>query len=157
MKLLASGAERWTARGVQLEVTAASGAAIAAIERAGGSVLSTYRTRLALHAHLHPERYDIPIRAPRPPPAKLPYYTDFANRGYLSSEVQLRALRARLAAGARAPDGRAPSMLQPLFAGGAAPDAARVILDIDLEAGGVEGGSSSSGSEQQQAAAQPLQ
>ncbi len=113
---------------MQLDVSAASGAAIRAIEAAGGGVTTTYRTRLALHAHLHPERYAIPIRSPRPPPGKIGYFTDYRNRGYLSSRLQLERLKARLAAG----DADAPSMLMPLFAGGAAPDAERVLLDIDL-------------------------
>ena len=135
VKLLANGAERWTAQGVQLEVTAASGKAISAVEKAGkGSVLSIYRTRLALHAHLHPERYSIPIRSPRPPPSKLPYYTAFKNRGYLSSRVQLERLKKRLAGGGVG-DGRAPSMLMPLFEGGAVSD--KVILDIEVGAGSV--------------------
>ena len=140
VKLLANGAERWTAQGVQIEVTAASATAIRAIEKAQGSVTSTYRTRLALHSHLHPERYDIPIRSPRPPPNKLAYYTDYRNRGYLSSKLQLETLRERLAQGARAPGGRAPSFLIPLFAGGAPPREDKVILDIDVAAGGIEGG-----------------
>jgi len=131
VKLLANGKERWTAQGVRLEVTAASAAAIHAIERTQGSVVSTYLSRLALHAHLHPERYDIPIRAPRPPPGKIAYYTDYRNRGYLSSRLQLQALKARLAEGTA----EQPTMLMPIFAGGAAPDKERVILDIDVHAG----------------------
>ncbi len=129
VKLLGDGAARFTARGVRIEVSAASAAAIAAVEGGarGGSVTSQYFSRLALHAHLHPERYDIPIRAPRPPPRKMAYYTNYRNRGYLSSHLQLTRLRARLAAGA----GADATFLNPLWVGGAPPDAGRHLLDID--------------------------
>ena len=36
-------------------------------------------------------------KEPRPPPKKMKYYTDADKRGYLSSEVQLRDLKLRLA------------------------------------------------------------
>ena len=135
VKLLANGAGRWVAQGVHLEVTAASGKAISTVEKAAGSVVSVYRTRLALHAHLHPERYSIPIRSPRPPPSKLSYYTDFRNRGYLSARLQLNQLKKNLAEGKPG-----ASMLLPLFAGGAEPSE-RVLLDIEtsLSAGRTQG------------------
>jgi len=115
-----------------LEVSAASGKAISAVEKTGGGVVSLYRTRLALHAHLHPERYSIPIRSPRPPPSKLAYYTNYRNRGYLSSRLQLMQLKRNMELGAAA-----PSMLMPLFSGGA-PPSDRVLLDIEIGAGKAE-------------------
>ncbi len=127
VKLLAGGAERFSARGVELEVTAASEGAIAAVEGAGGAVTSVYRTRLALLAHLHPERYDIPVRSPRPPPRKMAYYTDARTRGYLSSDVQLRRMKAALARGEPHASFRVP-----LWAGGAKADPAKHLLDIDV-------------------------
>lgn len=127
VKLLAGGSERFVATGLNLEVTEASLPAIAAVEAAGGSVTSLYRTRLALHSHLHPERYDIPVRSPRPPPRKMAYYTDARTRGYLSSDVQLARMKAALA---RAEPHA--SFRQKLWAGGADVDEKRHLLDIDL-------------------------
>ena len=56
------------------------------------------------------------------------YYTDFRTRGFLSSKLQLRTLREGLAAGVPH-----PTMVLPLFAGGARHDPSRVLLDIDTE------------------------
>lgn len=128
VKLLARGSERWAAAGVALEVTAASAGAISAVEARGGSVVSVYRTPLALRAHLRPHRFATPIRSPRPPPGKMAYYTAWRSRGYLSSAVQLAALRKRLAEGGHP----APSMLMPVFAGGA-PPGGNILLDIELD------------------------
>ena len=128
VKLLSGGAERFTATGVNIQVSAASAGAIAAIEGSGrgGSVTSIYLTRLALHAHLHPERYDIPIRAPRPPPRKMAYYTNYRTRGYLSSQLQLMRLKTALK------EGKPNASFQtPLWVGGAEMDSARHLLDID--------------------------
>ena len=135
VKLLGGGAGVFTTPGVRIEVSAASAGAIAAVEGAGGgaAVTSVYLTRLALHAHLHPERYDIPIRAPRPPPRKMRYYTDFRTRGYLSADLQLARLRERLAAAGPAGAGAAATFLTPLWVGGAPLDAARVLTDIDAK------------------------
>lgn len=86
-----------------------------------------YYTRLALRSLLHPDKFEIPIRAPRPPPKKIAYYLDANNRGYLSSAVQLMRLKQRLAQGVEN-----PTHLLPVFVGGA--DPSTVITDIDLDA-----------------------
>ena len=93
VKLLARGKERFAAR-VHLEVSAASAEAIRAVEAAGGSVRCVYYSPLALRALLRPEKFDFPIKSPRPPPNKIGYYLNYRNRGYLSSRLQLEALRA---------------------------------------------------------------
>lgn len=92
----------------------ASAAAIEAIEALGGSVKTVYYTPLAMRALLHPEKFPIPVKSPRPPPKVMPYYTSFEKRGYLSAEVQLKELKERLAAASSAAtttatSGKAPS------------------------------------------------
>ena len=74
---------------VTIEVTRASRQAIEAVEGAGGRVTTVYYNRLGLRAHLMPHKFDILPRRARPPPAIMPYYTSFENRGYLSPEMQL--------------------------------------------------------------------
>ncbi len=100
-------------------MTQASRAAIAAVEAAGGRVVSVYHTPLALRALLKPHRVRGRIQMPRPPPKKMAYYTNYRNRGYLSSRLQLEALKENLAAGAPA-----PSLLVPVFVGGKRAEAA---------------------------------
>lgn len=89
IKLLGDGGEGFTAP-VHLEVTRASKSAIAAVERAGGSVTSVYHNKLALRAHLRPEKFLVLPKTAKPPPRLMPYYLDFNNRGFLSPEIQLR-------------------------------------------------------------------
>ncbi len=92
VKLLAKGASdfKWK---VDIEVNAVSQKAIAAVEKAGGKVQSTYNNKVGLSAVLRPERWtekNLPLpRQARPQPKRLDYYTDFKNRGYLSPEMNL--------------------------------------------------------------------
>ncbi len=92
VKLLGDGAEGFTVP-VDLEVTQASKSAIAAVEACGGSVKTVYHNRLGLRVllkpHKFPEGEPLPRRA-KPPPKLMPYYTNFANRGEFSPEMQLR-------------------------------------------------------------------
>jgi len=99
VKLLARGADRFVAQGLRLEVSDASATAIAAIEKAGGAVTTVYHTPLSLRALLSPDKFPLPLKTPRPPPKRMSRYTDPAKRGYLAPEVQLRAVRERLASG----------------------------------------------------------
>ena len=88
--------------GLEVEVSAASSAAIAAVEAAGGRVTAVYYAPRVLRALLRPgggDRLDLPLKSPAPPPRLMPFYTSAAKRGYLASEVQLREMRRRLAAG----------------------------------------------------------
>ena len=83
---------------LNLEVTRASSAAIAAVESAGGKITAAHYNRLGLRALLRPDKFDpalLPRRA-RPPPKMREYYTRFENRGYLSVEVQLEKQLERL-------------------------------------------------------------
>lgn len=108
------GAESFKAR-LDIEVSAASASAIAAIEKAGGSIVSTYYTPLAMKALIQPEKFEIPIKAPKPPPKRMEYYASYKSRGYLNPEVQLKQLRARLAAGMPLEQAAA---IMPAFVGG---------------------------------------
>lgn len=109
----------------------ASASAISAIEAAGGSIVSVYYTDLALRSVIKPHKFPIPIRAPLPTPNIMRYYVKYENRGYLSPEVQLSQVKARLAAGMPAP---LATSLHPVFVGGASLDADRHIIDIDVNA-----------------------
>lgn len=87
---------------IDIEVSQASKSAIEAIESAGGKIVCAYYNRLGLRALLKPEKFlqngkPIPKRA-RPIPKAQEYYTKYENRGYLSPEIQLAALRSRQAA-----------------------------------------------------------
>jgi large subunit ribosomal protein L15 len=95
VKLLATGKESFSAK-VNVQVSQASEEAIRAIERAGGSITSVYYTSLALRALLKPERFDFPIKSPRPVPKEIGYYLNYRNRGYLSSRLQLERLKSSL-------------------------------------------------------------
>ena len=124
IKLLGKGSQRLRTP-IKIEASRASAKAIAAIERAGGSVTTVHYNRLALRALLKPEKFGVheieaeadaaegseeevdadgevikvgrvlPRRA-RPPPNLMPYYTSYEKRGYLSPEVQLKQIEARL-------------------------------------------------------------
>ena len=104
VKLLAGGASTFSSRNLDIAVTAASAAAIAAVENAGGRVTAVYHSPLVLRALLREgagsgHGLSLPLKAPAPPPRLMPFYTSAAKRGYLSSEVQLAELRRRLALG----------------------------------------------------------
>jgi len=93
VKLLGTG-ELKTA--ITIEVSQASQSAIAAVEAAGGSVVTVYHSPLALRALVKPEKFDLLPRNPRPPPKLMQYYTNDDNRGYLSQRVQLDMARKAL-------------------------------------------------------------
>ena len=82
---------------LRIEVTEASESAIAAVEAAGGSVVTVYNSRLSLRAMLKPEKFAVKPKTPAPPPKSLPYYTNDDKRGYLSRLVQLNAAGAATA------------------------------------------------------------
>jgi large subunit ribosomal protein L15 len=92
IKILAKGAEYFKAP-IDIEVAQASQGAIKAIEKAGGRIVSSYYNRLGLRVLLKPEKWtekSLPLpRRARPNPKMMPYYTNFKNRGYLSTEMQL--------------------------------------------------------------------
>jgi large subunit ribosomal protein L15 len=113
VKVLGRGADKFTAK-LDVEVSQVSKSAIKAIEDAGGSVKSVFYTELALRALLKPEKFDLPVKSPRPPPKLYEYYTNYENRGYLSSELQLKAVQKALAAG-KSPQEAAAVM--PIYAG----------------------------------------
>ncbi len=81
---------------LHLTVTKASKSAIAAVEAAGGSVVTQYDSQLSLRATLKPEKFSIIPKRPAPPPKAMPYYLEDENRGYLSQQVQLAAAKQRL-------------------------------------------------------------
>lgn len=113
IKLLGEGKE-YVKDKLLIEVSFASASAIEAIESRGGYVTTVHYNRLAMRALLKPhkfpekpaalfeaegkrtadekldagERFMLPRRA-RPPPKYMPYYTDYARRGYLNPKVQL--------------------------------------------------------------------
>lgn len=116
VKLLGDGKENLKDK-LLIEVPWASASAIKAIEGQGGFVTTVHYNRLALRAHLKPHKFPmkpeamlaqetgeegaaaaaaldvgdmhlLPKRA-RPPVKYMPYYTDYAKRGYLNPQVQL--------------------------------------------------------------------
>jgi large subunit ribosomal protein L15 len=90
IKLLAKG-EITTP--IQLHVSRASGAAIQAIEKAGGEVTTVHYNKLALRALLKPEKFQVIPKQARPPPKLQAYYTNWHdNRGYMSVQAQMREL-----------------------------------------------------------------
>ena len=137
VKLLARGKERFAAR-VRIEVSAASAEAIRAVEAAGGSVRSVYYTPLALRALLRPEKFDFPIKSPRPPPNKIGYFLNYRNRGYLSSRLQLEAIRRG-----------EPHAQVPVYVGGGPVD----MATDDLHLGGLAGAAAADPAEATAAAA----
>ena len=90
VKLLATGKETLT-HALKIRVNRASAAAIAAVEAAGGSVVSMHYNKLALRTVLRPEKFiDRPApKHARPPPKYQPYYTSYHKRGYLNPAIQM--------------------------------------------------------------------
>ena len=75
---------------IMIHVSRASKSAIAAVEAAGGRVMTVYNNRLALRALLKPHKFGAVLpRSARPKPKIAPYYLSFEHRGYLSPEMQL--------------------------------------------------------------------
>lgn len=95
VKLLSDGKNQFkeTPIALDLHVSRASSAAIAAVESAGGTVTSCHYNQLALRTILRPEKYDDTNRPKiaRPPPKFQPYYTSWNKRGYLNPAVQMRS------------------------------------------------------------------
>jgi len=118
VKLLGDG-KQFLKDKLLIEVPWASASAIEAIESKGGFVTTVHYNRLAMRALLKPHKFDmkpevllaaeygeddegevntseldlhdlhmLPKRA-RPPMKYMPYYTDYAKRGYLNPKVQL--------------------------------------------------------------------
>ncbi|KAK7169668.1 hypothetical protein R3I94_000033 [Phoxinus phoxinus] len=109
VQLTDEGADIFCAK-VNLEVQMASEKAIAAVERNGGVITTSYYDPRSLQVLIKPVPFlmsgePIPKRL-LPGEALLPYYTDANNRGYLSDPAQVRAARASLAQkyGYRLPD-----------------------------------------------------
>lgn len=82
VKLIANGHE-WFRAKIDIEVPRVSPAAVEAIERNGGSIRCVYYNRVAFHAHLHPEKYDVMPKRGMPPPKLWKYYSREDIRGYL--------------------------------------------------------------------------
>jgi len=95
IKLLSHGKERLTTP-IKIKVSRASKTAINAVESVGGEITTVHYNRLALRALLKPHKFDIIPKQARPPPKLMTYYTSYENRGYLSPEVQLKSVKARL-------------------------------------------------------------
>lgn len=118
VKLLGEG-KQFIKDKLLIEVPFASASAIEAIESKGGFVTTVHYNRLALRSLLKPHKFPmkpesmlatefgpevntdtldvhdvhmLPRRA-RPPPKYMPYYTDYAKRGYLNPKVQLERKR----------------------------------------------------------------
>jgi large subunit ribosomal protein L15 len=90
VKLLATGSEQLK-QPLTIKVNRASASAIAAVEEAGGSVVTVHLNRLSLRTELRPEKFTdgrVPKHA-RPPPKYQPYYTSYHKRGYLNPAVQM--------------------------------------------------------------------
>ncbi|OQR86884.1 50S ribosomal protein L15 [Achlya hypogyna] len=97
VKLLANGKEHLTTP-INIEVSQASEGAIAAVEKAGGSIKSVFHNRLGLRALLKPHKFDVLPQNARPPPKKMGYYTNYDKRGYLSAEIQVQDALKKMAA-----------------------------------------------------------
>lgn len=91
IKLLGNGAEHLTAS-LNIQVSRASSSAIKRIEEIGGSIETVHYNKLALRAHLYPEKFKVLPRQARPAPKLMEYYTNSAKRGYLSPLVQSRKI-----------------------------------------------------------------
>ncbi|KAJ0403962.1 hypothetical protein P43SY_009455 [Pythium insidiosum] len=89
VKLLARGKEHLTTP-LTIEVSQASQTAIEAIEAAGGNITTVYFNRLGLRSLLKPHKFEALPQLARPAPKKMPYYTSYENRGYLSPEIQAK-------------------------------------------------------------------
>lgn len=83
------GADKFSAR-VDIEVAQASTSAIEAVERNGGGLTTVYFNKLGLRALTQPHKFDELPRRALPKPKLMPYYTNFKNRGFLSTEMQLK-------------------------------------------------------------------
>jgi large subunit ribosomal protein L15 len=86
VKLLARGYENFTAK-IDIEIPKASKSAIAAIEKAGGSIRSVYYNRRSLLLLLRPHKYpglDYRNSMGMPPPKLFQYYMRSDVRGYLA-------------------------------------------------------------------------
>lgn len=77
---------------LHLEVSSASEGAIAAVEKAGGTVTCVHFNALALRALVRPLKFELLPRRARPNPKRMQYYLDVNKAGYLSPEVQIRNL-----------------------------------------------------------------
>jgi large subunit ribosomal protein L15 len=112
-----SGHGVFAARGLDIEVSQASGSAIKAIEELGGRITAVYYSSLALKAHLGTGRkHELPLKSPLPAdPKLLRYYSDYEKRGYLSPEFQLATIKRRMAEGV--PHAEAVQVL-PVYIGG---------------------------------------
>eukprot|EP00053_Salpingoeca_punica_P005139 m.52856 g.52856 ORF g.52856 m.52856 type:complete len:231 (+) comp13106_c0_seq1:69-761(+) len=86
VKLLARGSEKFDIP-LNLEVSRASKQAIAAVEKAGGSISCVYRNKLNLRAHLKPEKFDTIPRPALPNSHARVWYEDPANRGVIPALV----------------------------------------------------------------------
>lgn len=100
VQLIDEGADIFSAK-VNLEVQVASEKAIAAVERNGGVITTSYYDPRSLQVLIKPVPFlmsgePIPKRL-LPGEDLLPYYTDASNRGYLADPDQVRAARLRLA------------------------------------------------------------
>ncbi|XP_067303583.1 large ribosomal subunit protein uL15m [Pseudorasbora parva] len=100
VQLIDEGAEIFSAK-VNLEVQMASEKAIAAVERNGGVITTSYYDPRSLQVLIKPMPFlmsgePIPKRL-LPGEDLLPYYTDPRNRGYLADPKQVQAARLNLA------------------------------------------------------------
>ncbi|KAG0368466.1 ribosomal protein L18e/L15P [Gamsiella multidivaricata] len=75
---------------INIEVSRASKSAIKAIESCGGKITSVYYNKLGLRALTKPEKFDQLPRFARPMKKKdIAFYTDEANRGYLTGKAEI--------------------------------------------------------------------
>jgi len=102
VKLLAKGKEQ-VDRAISIEVSDASEEAIAAIEKAGGSVKRGYYNRLGLRAHLKPEKFLVIPRLAAPPPRLAWKYPLHYQDVQAQMEEKAAAAAAAVAAKAAAP------------------------------------------------------
>lgn len=100
VQLVDEGADIFCAK-VNLEVQRASEAAIAAVERNGGVITTSYYDQRSLQILIKPVPF---FMAGKPIPKRmlpgedlLPYYTDASNRGYLADPEKIQAARLALA------------------------------------------------------------
>jgi large subunit ribosomal protein L15 len=96
IKLLGNGSVAFTAK-VDIEVSDASLSAISRVEECGGSIVTRHFSRVALRAHLKPEKFAVMPKAPAPSSKHMKHYLNDAKRGYLSRHVQLKQHAARSA------------------------------------------------------------
>ncbi|GAA6000385.1 hypothetical protein JCM10207_007990 [Rhodosporidiobolus poonsookiae] len=94
VKLLGDGAEHLTTPGLNITVSKASQAAIAAVEKLDGTLVARYENRLTLRALIRPQSFYLKARAlpgKADPIARrdLLYYSDPKHRGYLAVEAAI--------------------------------------------------------------------